>query len=515
MKHNLQKSQFPKDSRNEQLEFISNKHFCPLFDERKFILKPELIDNGIDFKIELKENGNKIGFGLNFQLKSTEHIAKNKDGSYSKSIETSNIEYLLNNGQSAYYAFYVVSESTFFYEDLYDVLNLLNKKDENWQKQQHHTIRFSKKLTTESLNEIYKTAYQRGLMLRKVHSTLAENLHNIESNEKIVIDYQGQFTTDAEIEEFIEKYGWFLNDECRWNEMISIHNRGSVGVSKSALYAFFIGLAYSYTGEYFKALDHIGQSFGKINELDEYLKDYVIYAYYELQYLFKLISLEEYNSGISSISKSSSIRNHIELEEIENLIPSLYSSSDFTSKQYEEKVLELLDRDDVDEKIKFQAKIGFAEYRGQQFICSAPIIFMYSPEEISSGFVFVNKEFKELLQEVQEKDSFFLAHICTLKHNKFLIEFQAVCMPHTENVLGNDILKDVEQSLKLSYQYFKNIGHIYNQIYSLTVLLEYYELTEDNIKKDEIAATLNSYAERYGNPELKKKIDFILREEHL
>jgi hypothetical protein len=510
MKHSLKNIHLPKDSRNEQLETISNNHFCPLFDETKFILKPEYIDNGVDFRIELKENGNKIGFGLNFQLKSTENIEKNKDGSYSKSIETSNIEYLLNNGQSAYYGFYVLSENIFYYEDLYFVINLLNQKNENWQEQPNHSVRFTKKLTVESINDLYKTSYERGLMLRKVHATLAENLNNIERNEKILIDNKGNLSTDSEIEIFIEKYGWLMNDECKWNEIITLHKKTSIGATKSALCSFFVGLSYSYTGEYFKALDYMKLSFENIQDLDEYVRDYVIYAYYELQYLFSLISKENYNKGIESISKDSYIRSYLELDKIEDLIPNLFSSDDFSSKEYEERILTFLKRNDINDRIKLQAKIGFAEYTGQQLICSTPIMFLFNPEWIQSNFILVNKNFRELLKEVQKEDKFFLAHSCTLKHNKFLIEFEAVCKPRAETVLGFDIFKDIQQSLYLSYKYFSSIGHVYNQIFSLTILLESFELTKNKKKRTEVINSLNSYAERYNSPELKKKIDFVV-----
>lgn len=510
MKHNINEIKLPKDSRNEQLETISKNHFRPLFDEARFIIKEEFIDNGIDFRIELKNEGNKIGFGLNFQLKSTENIEKNLDGSYSKSIETSNIEYLLNNGQSAFYGFYVLSENTFYYEDLYSVLYSLNQKDENWQQQSSHSIRFSKKLSVESLTEIYKVAYERGLMLRKVHSTLAENLNSVERNEKIIIDNNGNLNTDSEIEDFIEKYGWLMNDECKWNDIITLHKKCSIGANKSALYSFFVGLSYSYTGEYFKALDFLKNSFENSKNLDVHVKDYIIYVYAELQKIFGLVSDEDYNELIKTISHDSYIRSYLELEEIESLIPELYSSKDLISEEYERRVVDFLNRESINERIKLQAKIGYAEYNGQRLICQVPTMFLFNPQWIQSNFILVNGEFRELLKEVEKEDKFFLAHSCTLKHNKFLIEFEAVCKPHLETALGIDILKDVQQSLYISYKYFVSVGHIYNQIFSLTILLEAFQLTNEIQKKDEVIKILNSFAERYNNPELKKKIDFTV-----
>tara|TARA_R110001632_G_scaffold232806_1_gene374688 strand:- start:50811 stop:51002 length:192 start_codon:yes stop_codon:yes gene_type:complete len=55
MNHNLDDIELPKDSIGEQLEVISKNYFQPLFDVKKFILKEEIIDNGIDYRIEIKK----------------------------------------------------------------------------------------------------------------------------------------------------------------------------------------------------------------------------------------------------------------------------------------------------------------------------------------------------------------------------------------------------------------------------------------------------------------------------
>lgn len=221
MKHDINQIKLPKDSRNEQLETISKNCFRPLFDVDKFILKEETIDNGIDFRIELKNDGKKIGFGLNFQLKSSEKTSSNKDGSYSKSIDTSNIEYLLNNGQSAYYGFYIVNEDKFYFENLKTIIFELNVKDQNWQNQSSHSIRFTKQLNLISVNEIYETTLKEGNLNRQIQSKLAENIGNLESNNKIIIDYDGNLDSDDEIEKFINKYGLSLHDNYKWNECTS------------------------------------------------------------------------------------------------------------------------------------------------------------------------------------------------------------------------------------------------------------------------------------------------------
>ncbi|PKQ46080.1 DUF4365 domain-containing protein [Confluentibacter flavum] len=511
MNHDLNNLQFPKDSRNEQLEVISENYFRPLFDVERFILKSEVIDNGIDFRIELKQKGNKVGFGLNFQLKSTENIFKNNDGTYSKSFKTSNIEYLLNNGQPAFYGFYIDEEKTMYYESLDAFINQLNSQKINWQNQENHTLRFSKKITSNSINEIYDLALKRGLMLRKLNSKLAENINNIEHDNSILIDYDCNVESEDDIKNIIQNSGWILNDECRWKEIIFLHNKTSVGSKKTALYNFIVGLSYTYTGEYFRALDCFKSAVQDIDELQQYVKGYAIFFYAELRYLFGLIDKDEYDSTIKNLPSDSGIKYYIQLEEIEKSIPDLFNSDNFISKNYEKRISDFIGNDKVNNKIKLIAKIGVAAYKGEQLICLTPFMFINHDEHIlQSSFVALNKEFRSLLLESEKIKSPFISHYCALKHNKFLIQFDAICKTKIDSLFDNKLFEDIQKSLYQSYKYFIEIGHIDNQIFSLTILLESYQSSDNKEKIKEIISLLGEYAERYQNPDLKKRIDFVV-----
>ena len=510
MKHNFKDLRLPKDSRNEQLETISENHFRPLFDVDRFILKSEVIDNGIDFRIELKQEGNKIGFGLNFQLKSTESIDKNNDGTYSKSLKTSNIEYLLNNGQPAFYGFYIEEEKTMYYENLDVFISQLNSQNADWQDQENHTLRFSKKITPSSINKIYDLALQRGLMLRKLNSKLAENINNIERDNVILIDYNGNVESDGYIENFIEKYGLFLNDECRWKEIINLHNKTSVGSKKSTLYYFIVGLSYVQTGDYFKALDSLKDSFKDIDDLKYNLKGYLIYFYSELQLLYGIIDAAEYKRKISELPEDSDIRNYAILDEIESLIPLLYSSSNFVSEEYEIKIAEFIQNERINKKIISLAKIGFETYKGERLICTIPYYIINEDIDLLIlNFTRINNNFRDLILEVNKQKSQFISHYCSLRHNKFLIQFEALCKLKYKSIFDNKLYKDIRDSITKSFNYFLKIGHIQNQIFALSVLLEAYQSERLQKKESEIILQLESYIERYQNPELRKTIDFI------
>ncbi len=94
----------PKSSSNEELEILSNDKLKPIFNQNGFIVRDEIYkDKGIDYIIELKEKDYYLNFRFNVQLKATDSIKKNVNGTYSLSIDTSNINYLLNNVQKSIY----------------------------------------------------------------------------------------------------------------------------------------------------------------------------------------------------------------------------------------------------------------------------------------------------------------------------------------------------------------------------------------------------------------------------
>lgn len=510
MNHNLDKIKLPKDSRNEQLETISKNYFRPLFDVERFIVKEEFIDNGIDFRIELKSNSNKLGFGFNFQLKSSESTLKNKDGSYSKSLETSNIEYLLNNGQPAFYGFYILEEDTIYFENLDNFIYQLYIKDIDWQSQLNHSLRFSKKMDIKSIDEIFDIALNRGLMLRNLNSKLAENINTPNSDKNIIIDYKGNVKSDDEIEEFIKKYGLFLNDEFRWRDILDMHNKRSIGSKKTSFYNFIIGVSYMHTGSYFQALDYLKNSIANIEVLEKDLQDYLIYYYAELQLLFGLITKDDYKEKIQTASFNTGIKYYIELDEIQELMQEMYISENFEAKKFEQKITDFIKNEKLNKNISFLAKISFASYKAERLICFTPFALMSGDNDfIRFKFLEINKNFRELLLEAQVMNSVFFSHYCGLKHNKFLIQFDAICKSKFKSYFDASLYNDIKNSIQHSYNYFLSIGHIQNQLFSLTILLELYQSEELKADEDETMNLIETYAERYFNPDLKSTIDFI------
>lgn len=511
MKHDISDLNLPGDSRNKQLEIISKDNFRPLFDTQRFVVKEEVIDNGIDFRFEIKHSGAVTGFGFNFQLKSTESIKQNNDGSYSKSIETSNIEYLLNNGQPAYYAFYIDSEKMIYYADLKKIIYDLNFKDPEWQAQSNHSIRFSEKLDAAAITAIYYTALTDGQMIRKIQGAIAENFGLIEKKDRIIVDLDSTVVTDSEIAKKIEEYGLLLVDQCRWIDVIALHKKATNGLERSAMYNMVIGVSYYYSGEFFRAMDYLKDTYRNIDKLDDYLKDYMLFFYYGLQRILNIITEEDYQKLTLSFAGSSTILLHAELEEAVQLKVGMHNSSDHICPAFENKISEIINNPNSSDYIKLLAKIELTFYRSEQLISKLiPMLVMGNLTDAERNFNTIHGKFVHLLEEGKKIQSSFANHLCSIKHCTFIIHFDCILRRVLKSNAFDGLLVTVLKNIEDTYAFFRAINHVENELCCLSLFLEYYQNLENEEKIGEIKNKLEQYKVNYGNREFNRKIDFTM-----
>ncbi|WP_407503268.1 DUF4365 domain-containing protein [Elizabethkingia miricola] len=508
MKHDINDLNLPQDSRNSQLEIISKNYFRPLFDVTKFVAKEEVIDNGIDFRFEIKKNNYVLGFGFNFQLKSSESTKRNQDGSYSKSIKTSNIEYLLNNGQPAYYGFYIEEEKTIYFTSLKNVISELTTANPEWQKQPNHTIRFLTKLDNESIDNIYEIAFKEGLMQRKIQSKFAENLSFIKNENKIIIDFDSNVITDSEITSLIEKYGLTMVDNFQWVKIINLHKQSTNG-NKTPKYNLVLGLSFYYSGEYFKALDFFKESYKNIDSLDSHLKEYLIFVYYGLQRIMNIVNDEEYESITGTFKENSDMYIYKQLELATNLMGKMHTSENHVSQEFEEKIEQIINTPNISENIILFANIEKVQYQSEQLIFKLiPLIEFGHTQSIESHFFEINKIFDSIMNRSKELNSNFINHLCSIRHSRFIVHFDCIVRRRIKSGLLEQVLPQILTNIELSYLYFREINHVGNELFALSVLLEYYENLEKEEKVSEVNELLEKYKIEYGNQDFNRRIDF-------
>lgn len=521
----------PKGSRNQDLETLSKRVFEPLFDTERFALKTEYIDNGIDYRCEIKYKGNITGFGFNFQLKSRDHSQPNKlDGSHSKSLNLSNIEYLLNNGQPAFYGFYIEEDKSFYYEHLDEFIFQLEKENPLWQEQENHTLRFIKKIDKKAIDSIYNIALLKGKMLRKINSYLATRLSKSNLGEKILIDYDSNVTTDEELKEIIEKYGFGLVNQCEWNKVLALHSKTSNSMINSAKYNMIIGLANYYKGEYYTSLSFLKKGLKNRDELGLELQNHLIFINTSVKLLLNIINQDEYDLTTNSLPEDNHIKFHIQIEKaIEDFKNKLSNTSGFIDVDFENTMNSIIKNKKSSNHVKFRAKSELLIYQSRVIIQKHMVnIFRINAyeginqnlriefiENFDSDLKTNKNDFNQLLKEAKDYNNYFSFYYLYTFDIKFNFEKLSTfkLLNFEVNPFNMDSFeinfKSLFKRIDMCISYFENIGHLENILFSKSIKYEMLHYSKKYNKAKELMEKMEELVNLLDIKKTSNQLNFI------
>ena len=314
----LEGMQLPKANSNEELEQLSKDKLRPLLPITKFEVREEIYrDKGIDLNIELKYNGNYTGFRFLVQLKSTAVKSKNKDGSYSIPIETSNINYLLNSTLPSVYVLYIKNEDQFYFLWVSDVLQALEKKSKKWKEQSTNTIRIATKLNNEQIDSIYDFVLKKGKFQRNINDKLAIRTGLIDIGDKIIINQNLEIYDEERLKEILENIGFQLINEGKSHEIIKVVGNLTKSIENSGKVCLVLGIASYYTGRLMDAINYFSKA-RKISRLNDELIDELNYFDLVSKFSLGFISEKAFNNGIEKLEETGNIGLYIKIEKAKN-----------------------------------------------------------------------------------------------------------------------------------------------------------------------------------------------------
>lgn len=325
--YNFDDVNLPKVSLNEDLETISNNFFRPLFDVSKFEIRSETSrDKGIDFHIELKKkqsNGDSVytNFRLAVQLKATESIEANTDGSFSIQIYSSNINYLLNNGMPAFYVFYHKPTHSFYYESVTNFFVDLQKKNADWSIQEKHSLRFSKLLDDIALSAIYQETFDKGVLFSQLNQYLKFAVPDGKPN-RVVIDAQNEIYSVAENIAYIDQFGPELINGQQFNFIIEIEQRTHPRPEATPRFNLVCGIAYFQKGNLYKAIELLKLAQQKSEGFEQDIQAMLTYTLLNAKFLLGIISKEGFEKELSKITDDQDSGTFFEIEKAYNEISS-------------------------------------------------------------------------------------------------------------------------------------------------------------------------------------------------
>jgi hypothetical protein len=532
MNHDLDKMPLPKSSRNQELEVISKRIFEPLFDVERFILKSEIIDNGIDYRCEIKFNGKVTGFCFNFQLKSKEKDEPLKTGTYSKSFELSNIQYLVNNTHPAFYGFYIVENDSFYYEYLDEFVLNLKRNNPEWESQQNHTLNFSKKLDKQAVDEIYQITLDRGLLYRKINCSLINRLSQGNLTSNITIDFNDNVTDESEIIKNVEKFGFELINQSNWNKVIELHSKTTQSCKFSAKYNMIVGLAYYYKSDYLASLKYLKDAMRDKENLEIELQNHLIFIISSVKLLLFMITKEEYDNIISNLVPDKHISFHIEIDKaLEDLKEKIFKKENFRVQEFEDCLKSIISNADASLHVKLRAKSELIIYEGNiaiqeynRHICrinafeeSLFINYGYRKkinDELQYLFSNIEHQYSILFEEIKSSNNHFSFYYLFTSKQKY--DFHKYSTFEILKLVKDPVIVDYSENFEIilnfldsCLEFFTKIEHVENELfvksikYEVLHFLKRYELAES------IMNELESSVELIDVKNLKNQLDFL------
>lgn len=527
----LDKMKLPKSSEQEELEQLSKDKLRPLFEHKLFEVREETYrDKGLDLLIELKYKESYTNFRFLVQLKATKTKKQNLDGSYSWQIDTSNIQYLLNSGQPAYYICYVKEKDIFLYQQLNNFVTEISSKNSVWNNQETHTLRISKILNPESIADIYTKVKRRCQLSRELVEKLDIKGKNDKST-KISISDEYKVIDETSIVNLVEKIGFTIINEGRSKEVVLLNEKVSNDI-KSPLYNLIVGVAHYYTSHLFDSLAFFQKAKRQKNELGKDLAENLEYFDTTIKFSLGLIDENKYQKIIESLKDSEHLKYYINLENIKHrYFKSLFSDDGF--EIFKTELNEVINNNKINSNIKFIAKCDYLLYWGKKINMD----FFQSTSRLNSlgnqfkgiqeqriksanYFISRNKDWslycQELDKEIYQEKDFFAFNMSTLNQAK--VRFELIVLSEIiQEYSGNEnIVKDektlliILENLKTVSNNYRGIQHIENLLASLSAQYEIYHYMQKDDESNKVAKEMINLAEFHDLKESKTKIGFLL-----
>lgn len=533
----LDEMNLPWANPNENLETISNNHFMPLFDVTKFEIRPEKEkDKGIDHHIELKRKNRHTNFRFVIQLKATDSKEINKDGSISLQLDTSNINYLLNNPMPAFYVLYFNSSNTFYYENISDFAKTLFDKDENWNAQPSHVLRFNKVLTAEKIDEIYELTLKKGKFQRTVNEKTVIQSLSMNTGDKILFDANYNITDDSEIRKLIETIGLELINESKWKDIILVHKKASGNIASTAKYNLVLGIANYYSGNLIEALSFFNSASKLKTELTQDLNNHLLFFKITVKYSIGLLSDNDYNKKMQELENTNNVGLYIKIEKAkQNYFESLNKNTKERYEKFVDDIQNIISNPKATESIKLNAKcelILIEGYKNNTDYINNVSILNTLEEEIGPNLKMRKDAVLQLLQanknwfknvqhvkdEANKAKNYFVYFNVVFNEVKVSYEFDVYTdlifvtqdlpgVPKPETPDKKPMFDRALEKITKAYEYFQQIGHIENSVAALSTKYELLHYIKDFENANKILNELENIIETYDLSVQKNKLE--------
>ncbi|HEX9513819.1 MAG TPA: DUF4365 domain-containing protein [Puia sp.] len=332
----------PADNQNENLETVSRNKLLALLGTALFEARPETLrDKGNDLIVEIKQNNCYTNFHFSVQLKSTDSIKPNRDGSLSYPVAVSNIHYLSNYAMPAYYILYEKRSDTFYIEDASHVFRSLFKKYPE-KLPLSFSIRFAHVLDTGRIEQIHEETLEKGMLLRRMNAHFNPSGADPDEVRGIVIDEDNEVYSVNQNMAFIEQYGFLLLNRNEFKRIIEIEQRTHPRTTATPAFNFICGIAYFQHASLYKAIDFLREAQQQSGDLLPEIASHLNYILLEAKYLLGIITEEQMKAETARIMNTGQIGSFLQLENVNRSLAAFKGNARENMRQFYEKITQLI-----------------------------------------------------------------------------------------------------------------------------------------------------------------------------
>ncbi|WP_162419566.1 DUF4365 domain-containing protein [Cyclobacterium roseum] len=535
----LDEMNLPWASSNETLEIISTNYFLPLFNPDFFLIRPEAErDKGIDHHIEIKKGNKYLNFRFVIQLKATDSKGFNNDGSISLQLDTSNINYLLNNPMPAFYVLFFKETNTFYYESINDFAQSLYKKDANWNTQPSHVLRFLKPFNESAIEEIFQLTLKKGKFQRTINEKVIAQSITVNTGDRILIDNDLNVSDDSEIRKLIEGIGLEIINEGKWKDIIFVHKKASGNVASTSKYNLVLGIANYYSGNLMDALSFFRTAANLKSELTEDLKNHLLFFEATVKYSIGLISNAEYESKMQQLESADNVGLYIKLEKAKRkYIESLNINTKDRYENFVSDINAIITDPKANDSIKLNAKCELILFEGyknnMEYVKGVSMINAFEESigpniqlrvDSAKRFISANETWFKNVQQLKEDaintKNHFAYYIAIINEVKVSYEFEVYTanvfivqdtaeFPKPEIPNKEPFFERMLEKISKAVSYFYHIGHIENTVVALSTkyeILHYLNRIEESKK---VLYDLESIIESFDLVDQRKKLEIL------
>jgi hypothetical protein len=451
-------------------------------------------------------------------------------------METSNIQYLLNSGQPAYYICYVKATDTFYYKQLNDFINEINLKSNDWNEQDSHTLRTDSVLDITSITKIYDDVRKRC----EKHRELTEKLNiGIIENKKVSITSDYNITDESSIVKLIENIGIDIINRGSSKDIILLSEKVSDDIT-SPVFNLNVGIACYNTSNLFGALDYLNKAQRQKEKLSIGQQNCLNYFYVVVKYSIGLINEKEYLSILKDLDYFGVLSAYAKIEKIKHdYFENLENENGF--EIFRKEISDIINDDNNNSNVKLIAKCEYLFYWGSRInMVHLQRIFLTNAWEdrIGANLELRKQNAQQWKQENEEWESFrqnLIDEIQTSKNNIVINQCMlSVIKVHFETIVQNTIFdyevkapnypafKDVDVSddinvaltnLDIIANNYEKMCHIQNLVATLATKYEIFKFIKDESQMKATELKIMQLIDFYDLEEDRRKFNIILNGE--